>query len=137
MAPTPKKVTSVNPDPFAALPGGVNDNPTPPTPGLLRAEFEHGYNINQPTKVSGLTSGAPSLINKYAVFRYQSAAGAFNKLYDVSGEAGITEDLSRNPTASKIIEWSIDKIATSDETFGSTPYDWSDFLYCQFLHSSK
>ena len=100
------------------------------SPSNLRPEFS-GYTAEQPTKTQHMV-GTPSNINKYAVFRYHTAGGQFNKLYDIKGETGITPIETRNPTAANIITWSDKNITEKNEIFGSTPYDWSDFLYCKY-----
>lgn len=74
--------------------------------------------------------GVKSLFNEYSMFRYVTAAGDYNRLYDTK-QNGPTPGYSRNPTAHNIIEWSQ---ANSGEwnPFGATPYSYSDFLYCKF-----
>jgi hypothetical protein len=106
-------------------------NPKGNNSGLNLREDFFGYRGDQPAKTMGMV-GTPSNINRYAVFRYHTAAGKSNKLYDIKGKDKITEEISRNPSAAKIIDWSAKKIQERDEIFGSAPYDWSDFLYCRY-----
>jgi len=72
-----------------------------------------------------------SLFNEYSLFRYDSAAGDYNRLYDVEDAPGPTETISRNPSAQNIIRWALENSANYNP-FGATPYSYSDFLYCKY-----
>lgn len=75
--------------------------------------------------------GSKSLFNDYSVFRYQLAAGDYNKLYDGNGDR-LAPNLSFvNPTAGNIVEWSLSN-ASEGNPFGPTPYSLTDFIYCKY-----
>lgn len=86
-----------------------------------------GYNFNIKTSEVPY-SGANSLMNGYAVFRYYTANGDKNKLFDVKGKDGIRGGSKSGyvrPTTEKLVyDW--------NDTVARQPYHWSDFLYCKF-----
>jgi len=91
--------------------------------------FSYAYSDNLFLKeMPGM--GTKSLFNDYSVFRYSSAAGDYNALYD-KNNAKITPVESRNPSATQIITWSQEN-AAGFSPFGSTPYAFADFLYCKY-----
>lgn len=91
--------------------------------------FSYAYSDNLTLKeMPG--QGTKSLFNDYSVFRYSSAAGDFNALYD-KNNAKLTPVESRNPSATQIITWSQEN-ASGYSPFGSTPYAYADFLYCKY-----
>lgn len=70
--------------------------------------------------------GTKSIFNEYAMFRYHTAAGDYNQLYDRQGQTGITSTESRNPSAANIIKW------FQENSDVPTPYSYADFLYCKY-----
>jgi len=105
-------------------------------PGIPQASFggdTFGYAYRDNIIGAEMPSlGVKSLFNEYSMFRYDSAAGDFNRLYDsAKGLLGPTPIISRNPTAHNIIQWSLEN-STGYNSFGSTPYSYSDFLWCKY-----
>lgn len=97
--------------------------------GKFGDKFSYAYRDN----VLGAempSMGVKSLFNEYSMFRYDTAAGDYNRLYDTA-QNGPTPSQSRNPTAHNIIEWSLAN-SGGYNPFGATPYSYSDFLYCKF-----
>jgi hypothetical protein len=111
-----------------------NSNPASPAsssaPQVRRDEFSYAYSSVEHAADIPELAGTKSLFNNYAMFRYESAGGNSNMLFDNEGK-GITPSNSRNPSARAIIEWSQEQ-PSSYSSFGATPYAWSDFLWCEY-----
>lgn len=97
--------------------------------GRVTADF-FNYAYQEPVAAEELPiNGVKSLFNEYSVFYHSLAGSDVASLYDW-GTSNVTSDLSRNPTARNIIEWSRNDPAPVG--LGSTPYAWADFLYCKY-----
>lgn len=96
-----------------------------------RDELSYAYSSTERAGDVPMFAGTKSVFNNYAMFRFETAGGRFNMLYDAEGQQGITPQISINPTASQIIKWSIEQ-PSGYSSFGATPYSWSDFLWCEF-----
>jgi hypothetical protein len=112
----------------------TNDLTLPAKSSSLAPNLDYAYNDTRAADVgaSTLIKGVPSLHNNYAVFSYASAGGNHNKLKDILDQDGITPEESKQPSTSKIIKWSQENSGINN-TFGATPYSWSDFLYTKHL----
>lgn len=108
---------------------------TDPTGGSFSANIPNStlsYGFSQDIQAEETPFlGTKSLFNEYAVFRYQGAAGDHKLLSDTIDAPGVTPFYSRNPSASNIIQWSQEQ-SGNFSAFGSTPYSYSDFLYCKY-----
>ena len=90
-------------------------------------KLQDGYAFDIKTNEVPLT-GANSLINGYAVFRYYTADGDKNKLFDIKDSptirGGINSGYVRPTTERLVNDWK--------NTTARQPYFWSDFLYCKY-----
>lgn len=96
--------------------------------------LSYAYRDNVPTKEVPGMFGSQSLFNNYSVFRYYSAAGNYNNLYDSAGNVSITSTQSRNPSAQQIIQWA-NETTNPDQPASMTPYAVVDFLYCKYYNA--
>ena len=93
--------------------------------------FKYAYSNNlKAQEINAI--GTKSLFNEYAIFRYETAAGDHNLLYDRVGEKGITDyEITKNPSALTIISNSQEN-SSEYSPFGSAPYSFADFMYCKY-----
>ena len=115
-----EKVVETNNEPI------TNDNKTKKVEIKPDFKLSDGYAFDIKTNEVPYM-GANSLINGYAVFRYYTADGDKNKLFDVKDKQGIRGDLNsgyiRPYTERLVSDWK--------NTVAKQPYHWSDFLYCK------
>lgn len=109
----------------------VNDVEKNQTVGTTFAGFSYAYSDNYRAEEIPGARGTKSIFNDYSVFRYQLAAGDFNRLYDRPGNILAPNIQYKNPSAANIIQWALENSAEGSP-FGATPYSYADFLYCKY-----
>lgn len=115
---------AVPPDTAGQVTGNTLTPGPKPAPRFIDTQLAYAYQDNIAlAEMAGM--GTASLFNDYAVFRYDSAAGDYNRLYDDKGDT-ITPASSRNPTAGNIIKW------FQEYSDVITPYAFADFLWCKY-----
>lgn len=92
--------------------------------------FNYAYGSNLKAQEAPLV-GTKSLFNEYAIFRYETAAGDYNTLFDKEGQTGISSFDARNPSVSNLVNWSQEHVGNYS-VFGAAPYAYADFLYCKY-----